>query len=103
MDRRCSESELRASSWSGFPVKVTAFREGMRAHGRYREPCPNCATPIQRMVRAETETNYCPACQTGGRILADRSLSRLLKADWPRSIEELENRKKERGRHRQHL
>jgi formamidopyrimidine-DNA glycosylase len=79
-----------ASSPNGFPEKVTAFRPDMAAHGRYGKPCPDCGTPIQRIVHAENETNYCPRCQTGGRILADRALSRLLKGDWPRSIEELE-------------
>ncbi len=81
---------LRMETGTDFPEKVTALREGMRAHGRYRKPCPDCGTPIQRIVYAETETNYCPACQTGGRILADRALSRLLREDWPRSLEELE-------------
>lgn len=74
----------------GFPEKVTAFRKGMAAHGRYREPCPVCQTPIQRIRYADNETNYCPRCQTGGKVLADRSLSRLLKSDWPRTLEELE-------------
>jgi formamidopyrimidine-DNA glycosylase len=81
---------LRKDTGPDFPEKVTAFREGMRAHGRYRKPCPDCGTLIQRIVYAENETNYCPLCQTGGRILADRALSRLLKGDWPRTIEELE-------------
>ncbi len=82
---------LRREAGSNFPEKVTAFREGMKAHGRYRKPCPDCGTPIQRIVHAENETNYCPGCQTGGRLLADRALSRLLKEDWPRTMEELEN------------
>ena len=69
---------------------MTAFREGMAVHGRYRKPCPDCGSPVQRIVHADNETNYCPTCQTGGRLLADRSLSRLLKEDWPRSLEELE-------------
>jgi formamidopyrimidine-DNA glycosylase len=73
-----------------FPEKVTAFREGMAVHGRYRKPCPVCGSPVQRIVYAENETNYCARCQTGGRILADRALSRLLKKSWPRSIDELE-------------
>ena len=73
----------------GFPEKVTAFREGMAVHGRYGEPCPVCGAPVQRIVYAENETNYCARCQTGGRILADRALSRLLKKSWPRSIDEL--------------
>ena len=74
----------------GFPDKVTAFHDDMAAHGKYGQPCPRCATPIQRIVHADNEINYCPKCQTGGRILADRSLSRLLKDDFPRSIEDLE-------------
>jgi formamidopyrimidine-DNA glycosylase len=73
-----------------FPEKVTAFREGMAVHGRYREPCPVCGAPVQRIVYAENETNYCARCQTGGKILADRALSRLLKKSWPRNIDELE-------------
>ncbi len=81
---------LREEAGSGFPEKVTAFREGMAVHGRYRKPCPDCGSPVQRIVHADNETNYCAACQTGGRLLADRSLSRLLKEDWPRSLEELE-------------
>ncbi|MBI3200243.1 MAG: formamidopyrimidine-DNA glycosylase [Myxococcales bacterium] len=76
----------------GFPDKVTAFREGMAVHGRYRQPCLACGTPVQRIRFAENEVNYCPRCQTGGRLLADRGLSRLLGADWPRSIDELEER-----------
>jgi formamidopyrimidine-DNA glycosylase len=73
----------------GFPEKVTAFREEMAVHGRYGKPCPACGAPVQRIVYAENETNYCARCQTGGRILADRALSRLLKKSWPRSIDEL--------------
>jgi formamidopyrimidine-DNA glycosylase len=73
-----------------FPEKVTAFREGMAVHGRWRQPCPVCRTSVQRIVHAENESNYCPRCQTGGKILADRALSRLLHEDWPRSIDELE-------------
>jgi formamidopyrimidine-DNA glycosylase len=73
----------------GFPENVTAFREGMAVHGRYGKPCPVCGAPVQRIVYAENETNYCARCQTGGRILADRALSRLLKKSWPRSIDEL--------------
>lgn len=76
----------------GFPEKVTAFRDGMAVHGRFGKPCPVCGTAVQRIVYAENETNYCPRCQTGGKVLADRSLSRLLKQDWPRSIEELEEK-----------
>jgi formamidopyrimidine-DNA glycosylase len=75
-----------------FPTKVTAFREGMAVHGRYGQPCPVCRAPVQRIVYAENECNYCPRCQTGGRILADRALSRLLREDWPRSLEDLEER-----------
>jgi formamidopyrimidine-DNA glycosylase len=85
---------LRAETGAGFPDKVTAFRSGMAVHGRYGEPCPVCGGPVQRIRYAENETNYCPACQTGGRLLADRGLSRLLKEDWPRSLEELEERRR---------
>ena len=81
---------LRAEAGDGFPEKVTAFREGMAVHGRFGEPCPVCGAPVQRIRYADNETNYCARCQTGGRVLADRSLSRLLGADWPRSIDELE-------------
>jgi formamidopyrimidine-DNA glycosylase len=77
-----------------FPEKVTAFRDGMAVHGRYGKPCPVCQTPIQRIRYADNEANYCPKCQTGGKLLADRSLSRLMKGDWPRSLEELEKRKR---------
>jgi formamidopyrimidine-DNA glycosylase len=80
---------LRDDAGDGFPDKVTAFREGMAVHGRYGQPCPVCSTPIQRIRYASNETNYCPRCQTEGRLLADRALSRLLKKDWPRSIDEL--------------
>jgi formamidopyrimidine-DNA glycosylase len=73
-----------------FPEKVTAFRPGFAVHGRYRQPCPACATPVQRILYAENEANYCPTCQTGGKLLADRVLSRLMKEDWPRTLEELE-------------
>jgi formamidopyrimidine-DNA glycosylase len=76
-----------------FPEKITAFHPAMAAHGKYGEPCPQCGTPIQRIVYAENETNYCPTCQTGGKLLADRSLSRLLKDDWPRTLEELDELK----------
>ena len=82
---------LRAESANGFPEKVTAFREGMAVHGRFRQPCPVCGAPVQRIRYAENETNYCARCQTGGRVLADRSLSRLLKDDWPRNIDEWES------------
>ena len=80
---------LREEAGSGFPTKVTAFRPQMAVHGRFGEPCPDCGTPVQRIVYAENETNYCAHCQTGGTILADRALSRLLKSSWPRSIDEL--------------
>jgi formamidopyrimidine-DNA glycosylase len=81
---------LRKERGSGFPEKVTAFRPEMAVHGKYRKPCPVCGSPVQRIVHAENETNYCATCQTGGKLLADRSLSRLLKQDWPRTLEELE-------------
>ena len=81
---------LRRAAGDGFPEGVTAFRPEMAVHGRYREPCPVCGTPVQRIQYAENETNYCPRCQTEGIVLADRSLSRLLKDDWPKRIEELE-------------
>ncbi|MGH7713506.1 MAG: Fpg/Nei family DNA glycosylase [Gemmatimonadaceae bacterium] len=81
---------LRAEVGAGFPETVTAFREGMAVHGRYGKPCLVCGTPVQRIRYADNETNYCARCQTGGRLLADRALSRLLKQDWPRSIDELE-------------
>jgi formamidopyrimidine-DNA glycosylase len=83
---------LRRETGAGFPEKVTAFRDGMAVHGRYRQPCPSCGAPVQRIRYAENETNYCARCQTGGTLLADRSLSRLLKSDWPRRLEELEDR-----------
>jgi formamidopyrimidine-DNA glycosylase len=85
---------LREEAGGDFPKKVTAFQPTMAVHGRYKEPCPVCASPVQRIVYAENETNYCVRCQTGGKLLADRSLSRLLKSDWPRSLEELEERTK---------
>ena len=81
---------LRDEVGEGFPDKVTAFREGMAVHGRYKLPCPRCASPVQRIKYAENEANYCARCQTGGRLLADRSLSRLLKRNWPKRIDELE-------------
>ena len=87
------ESMMRAEVGDGFPEKVTAFREGMAVHGRHREPCPDCGARVQRIVYASNETNYCANCQTGGRLLADRALSRLLKKDWPRTLEELEARR----------
>jgi formamidopyrimidine-DNA glycosylase len=80
----------RKDAGDGWPEKVTAFRPDMAVHGKFKKPCPVCGTAVQRIVYAENETNYCPRCQTGGKVLADRSLSRLLKDDWPRSIEELE-------------
>ncbi|MGQ0508571.1 MAG: Fpg/Nei family DNA glycosylase [Myxococcaceae bacterium] len=86
-------ARLRKEAGEGFPEKVTAFRPEMAVHGKYRQPCPVCATPVQHIVHAENETNYCPRCQTEGKLLADRSLSKLLKDDWPRSIEELEERR----------
>ena len=85
---------LRHETGDAFPEKVTAFREGMAVHGRYREPCPDCGTPVQRVVFAANEANYCPTCQTGGRLLADRALSRLLREDWPRTLDELERRRR---------
>lgn len=81
---------LRADAGEAFPEGVTAFREGLAVHGRYGKPCPECGAPVQRIRYAEHETNYCARCQTGGRLLADRGLSRLLKGDWPRTLEELE-------------
>jgi formamidopyrimidine-DNA glycosylase len=83
---------LRAEAGADFPEKVTAFRDGMAVHGRYKKPCPVCGSPVQRIRFAENEANYCATCQTGGRVLADRALSRLLKDDWPRSLEEWEAR-----------
>jgi formamidopyrimidine-DNA glycosylase len=84
---------LRAEA-GDFPEKVTAFHDEMAVHGRYGKPCPRCGSPVQRIVYAENEANYCATCQTGGKLLADRSLSRLLKANWPRTLEELEERKR---------
>jgi formamidopyrimidine-DNA glycosylase len=86
-------ARLRRETGERFPDKVTAFRPGMAVHGRYREPCPDCGSPVQRIVFAANETNYCARCQTGGRLLADRALSRLLRADWPRTLDELEERR----------
>lgn len=88
-------TRLREETGDGWPERVTAFREGMAVHGRYRLPCPVCGDPVQRIRYAMNETNYCATCQTGGRLLADRGLSRLLKADWPRSLEELDERLRE--------
>jgi len=87
---------LIAEAGDGFPAKVTAFREEMAAHGKFGKPCPDCGTPIQRIKYASNEANYCPSCQTGGKLLADRGLSRLLKGDWPKSLEELEQYKAHR-------
>jgi formamidopyrimidine-DNA glycosylase len=89
---------LRAEVGNGFPDKVTAFRENMAVHGRYKNPCPDCGTGVQRIRYAANETNYCPMCQTGGKLLADRAMSRLLKKDWPRTLEELEVRKQKLAR-----
>jgi formamidopyrimidine-DNA glycosylase len=86
-------ARLQEEARGAFPEKVTAFREGMAVHGRYRKPCPECGAPVQRIRYAENELNYCPRCQTDGRVLADRALSRLLKQDWPRTLEELEARR----------
>jgi formamidopyrimidine-DNA glycosylase len=87
-------ARLQQETGEEFPEKVTAFRPEMAVHGRYGQPCPDCGTPVQRVVYAANEANYCPSCQTGGRLLADRSLSRLLKEDWPRTLEELERKKR---------
>jgi formamidopyrimidine-DNA glycosylase len=87
---RAWTERLRQETGDDFPEKVTAFRAGMAVHGRFGQPCPDCGTAVQRIVYAENETNYCPRCQTVGKVLADRSLSRLLKDDWPRTLEELE-------------
>jgi formamidopyrimidine-DNA glycosylase len=86
-------ARLQRETGDEFPDKVTAFRRGMAVHGRYRQPCPDCGAPVQRVVYAANEANYCANCQTGGRLLADRSLSRLLREDWPRTLEELERKK----------
>ena len=87
-------TRLQHETGEKFPEKVTAFRDGMAVHGRYGQPCPDCGSPVQRVVYASNEANYCATCQTGGRLLADRSLSRLLREDWPRTLEELESRRK---------
>jgi formamidopyrimidine-DNA glycosylase len=84
---------LRAETGDDFPEKVTAFREGMAVHGRYGQPCPDCGSPVQRIVYAANEANYCATCQTAGRLFADRALSRLLREDWPRTLEEMEKRR----------
>jgi formamidopyrimidine-DNA glycosylase len=84
---------LRIQTGDGFPDKVTAFHDKMAVHGRYREPCPDCGSPVQRIAYAENECNYCATCQNEGRLLADRSLSRLLKKDWPRTLDELKKKR----------
>ncbi|HEX6769571.1 MAG TPA: zinc finger domain-containing protein, partial [Candidatus Binatia bacterium] len=92
--RECMQEwieRLRQDTGDAFPERVTAFRDAMAVHGKYRKPCPICGAPVQRIVYAENETNYCAKCQTGGKLLADRSLSRLLKDDWPRTLEEMED------------
>lgn len=86
-------ARLREQAGEGFPAHVTAFREGMAVHGRFGHPCPTCGSPVQRLAYAENEANYCPTCQTGGRLLADRALSRLLREDWPRSLDEMDELK----------
>ena len=88
---------LRREAGDGFPEHVTAFREGFAVHGRFGKPCPVCGAPVQRIAYADNETNYCAPCQTGGRLLADRALSRLLRADWPRTLDELEQLKTRHG------
>jgi formamidopyrimidine-DNA glycosylase len=85
---------LRKEAGTDFPAKVTAFHDGMAVHGRYGQPCPVCGSPVQRVVYAANEANYCATCQTGGRLLADRSLSRLLRDDWPKTLADLERRKR---------
>ena len=87
-------ARLQEETGDAFPEKVTAFRPEMAVHGRYGQPCPDCGTAVQRIVYAANEANYCPTCQTGGRLLADRALSRLLREDWPRTLDELERRRK---------
>lgn len=86
---------LTRETGDAFPEEVTAFRDGMAVHGRYKQPCPACAAPVQRIAYAQNESNYCAHCQTGGKLLADRALSRLMRGDWPRTLEELERRKAE--------
>jgi formamidopyrimidine-DNA glycosylase len=85
---------LRDEAAGAFPEKVTAFHDGMAVHGRYRQPCPDCGSPVQRIVYARNEANYCATCQTGGKLLSDRALSRLLRDDWPKTVEELERRRR---------
>ena len=84
---------LREESGDGLPEKVTAFRPEIAVHGKYREPCPECGSPVQRIVYASNEANYCSTCQTEGKLLADRALSKLLKGNWPKSLEEMEERR----------
>jgi formamidopyrimidine-DNA glycosylase len=90
------QHRLRDETGEDFPEKVTAFRPGMAVHGRFGQPCPVCGSPIQRIVYARNEANYCSRCQTGGRLLSDRSLARLLRQDWPKTLDELEERQKRR-------
>jgi formamidopyrimidine-DNA glycosylase len=90
---RAWTERLRTEAGDAFPEKVTAFQDGMAVHGRYGKPCPDCGAPVQRIVYAANEANYCANCQTGGRLLADRSLSRLLREDWPRTLDDLERRR----------
>ncbi len=87
-------ARLAKETGDAFPEKVTAFREEMAVHGKYRKPCPECGAPVQRIAYADNEANYCAKCQMGGRLLADRSLSRLMHDDWPKTLEELEARRK---------
>ena len=87
-------ARLQEEAGEKFPEKVTAFHEGMAVHGRFGKPCPDCSSPVQRIVHGEHEANYCPTCQTDGRLLADRALSKLLKDDWPKTVDELERRKR---------
>jgi formamidopyrimidine-DNA glycosylase len=89
-------ARLREENGAAFPEKVTAFREGMAVHGRFGRPCPVCGAPVQRIVYARNESNYCSRCQTGGRLLSDRALSRLLREDWPKTLDELESRRRQR-------
>ena len=91
------QQRLKEETGDAFPEKVTAFRKGMAVHGRYGQPCPACGAPVQRIVYARNEANYCSRCQTGGRLLSDRSLSRLLKDDWPKTLDELEERRRKAG------
>jgi formamidopyrimidine-DNA glycosylase len=91
-------ARLQRQTGDAFPEKVTAFREGMAVHGRFGKPCTRCSTPVQRIVHGEHEVNYCPVCQTEGRLLADRALSKLLKDDWPKTLDEFERRRQEQSR-----